>query len=1156
MEPEDIPLSTDVTPPVNPGADIEDIPLSTESRQPGLPVGWGRGPTAPTLDAGEAYTGDTPPLSPEQLEVMRADMKSMDRSSRLSPNRRPLEPGPSLDDVALIKQGLDAEARISEAQGKAGHDRPPGDVSLSENERKGLEFLKGIREDAAAAQQKATDEAGVPTALKLPLAGIKGVLSGLDEASKLAVGKGGTGWNPQQIPSVGGTAGAITESAAQFVTGFKGAGLFIKGGGLAVGMAKGAVADAAVFDAHEARLSNLLEEHFSLANPVTQFLASDPADSEAGGRFKNALEGVLLGAVVVSFVAAVRGIKSIRRARSSGGQDAAKVAAQVADELEVLQSSGRVVNLRAAPGKELKELPADAGDFMPQSLRETVVERLHAGTEGAPGLDIGRDFNFAKLKGGDDVRQAINLVSDAIAPEIHKLKGGIQTLRETEELADVLGTDPVNLMGAIAKDAVDASSQAARIRAGKTLMQSLASQISRESQAVDNGIRLPDRLGKLVGIMGELQMNLKASITGAARATSAGRIGVNVGDPMLVKALVMADGDPKAVAALTRPDGLYRRSLGAYSEFWINSLLSGPRTHLINGVSNLLHLGIRPVETMVGGGIRHGASEFVGMAMGLKDSVRMAAKSFMVDGSILDPMVSKVDTPRRLISGNNLSPDSPGMGLAWDYIGKVVNLPTRFLTTGDELFKQLAYRSSTYASATREGMKSGLKGKPLATYIEDRQAKSIGARGEATDLGALADARVATFTQPLESKIGQGIQQLARDVPELRLIAPFVRTPGNLIHATFRRIPGVNLLLQSYRADLAAGGVRAARARGQMATGLMFAGTAVVLAREGRITGRGPTDPKERATLEMTGWRPYSVKMEDGTFLEYGRLDPWGMQVGLMADMTEAYGYVDQDSWQEWGVAAGASIAKNLSSKTYLRGITEFLDALSQPDQRFKHWWNSRVGSHVPTGLQQVAGLAGYGDDTRRVVNDGWEALMARTPGLSDKLPPARNVLGEPIRWPAGLGSDAISPILMSKQLSDPGKLELARLERGFSLPPAKINNGRIDLTQFATQRGQQAYDRLIELRSERINGRPTLAESLDKLVSSDRYKRLPEGTDEYDSQKLDHIRKELGRSSEMTMRQLRKEIPELDRAIREDERAAKVVKRKGPEGLEALMNP
>jgi hypothetical protein len=78
------------------------------------------------------------------------------------------------------------------------------------------------------------------------------------------------------------------------------------------GMIAGAVADFAAFAPHEERLSNLIQCFPELQNPVTDYLQAKPDDGNVEGRLKNALEGLILGALTEPFSHALRALKYTR----------------------------------------------------------------------------------------------------------------------------------------------------------------------------------------------------------------------------------------------------------------------------------------------------------------------------------------------------------------------------------------------------------------------------------------------------------------------------------------------------------------------------------------------------------------------------------------------------------------------------------------------------------------------------------------------------------------------------------------------------------------------------------------------------------------------------------------------------------------------------
>jgi hypothetical protein len=82
--------------------------------------------------------------------------------------------------------------------------------------------------------------------------------------------------------------------------------------------AAGGLADFAVFDPQEARLSNLIQKFPALENPVTQFLAAGEDDSEVVGRLKNILEGAMLGGLIEPFIMGLRALRTARRMKKEG----------------------------------------------------------------------------------------------------------------------------------------------------------------------------------------------------------------------------------------------------------------------------------------------------------------------------------------------------------------------------------------------------------------------------------------------------------------------------------------------------------------------------------------------------------------------------------------------------------------------------------------------------------------------------------------------------------------------------------------------------------------------------------------------------------------------------------------------------------------------
>lgn len=87
--------------------------------------------------------------------------------------------------------------------------------------------------------------------------------------------------------------------------------------GYGINALKGFAAQFEGFDGASGNLANLVEEHPSLRNPVTNFLASKPGDSDAEGRLKNALTGTIQGIALDGFMKAIKVFHSANATKSA-----------------------------------------------------------------------------------------------------------------------------------------------------------------------------------------------------------------------------------------------------------------------------------------------------------------------------------------------------------------------------------------------------------------------------------------------------------------------------------------------------------------------------------------------------------------------------------------------------------------------------------------------------------------------------------------------------------------------------------------------------------------------------------------------------------------------------------------------------------------------
>ncbi len=1045
--------------------------------------------------------------------------------------------------------------------------------------------------------------------------------------------------------------GGVTQGITQFLTGFGEVSMTLRAqkaiqglGSLQKAVVVGAGADAIAFDPHQARLSNLVQDleegHPYLKDPITSFLASNPDDSDAVGRLKNAMEGMAAGVVIDKAVKALSAIKRYASDYKSKGAAKAEEAlqkaheeAQSADsspqsskgtqgnpESPIVDSSpsgtkAEVPPVDAPAGLDAKGSPGDTPvGFLPDDHVNFKKENEKA--PNAPLLDDAAKaavlknikdnpdwlsqgfvntersgFNYRRMDGPDGAKLAMEELAPLL-PQKHL------TLREIEGHASDMGMDAGFAERIINSGNVKAKDAAAMVVAGKRIFQSLArdtSDLARrigtfpqraEGEVVDAATAAlekasHDEFAKMLQRTADFQVSLKNLQGDSARAVTAGRI--RTADSFSadeLKAIAASNGDLAALLPIIKEKPLWVRLMNAHHQLWINSLLSGPRTHIRNIVSNSLNTLALPTERVMGGLItgngammKEGANLALGVAQAFKDSIRMAVK---VSGmpqilrgekdawkntgrSLLDEGNSKLASHGPAISTENFkSFEDTATGTLINGFGHMANIPSRLLTTADEFFKQINYRAHVTSAAMTAGQRKGLKGKDLSNYIADRLHGSMDENGAArTNYGdgiykvkddeyaqALDYARRSTFTSKAEAgSFLKWLETGTNNHPYLKLILPFVRTPVNIMKAAAIRTPVLNLASKKYREALSGRlGERArADAHGQMAIGVSLYAASVTLAMEGLVTGKGPSDPKEMATLQQSGWQPYSFKV-GGSFISFQGMDPLGMFFGIAGDFADGSAHMSEADRHNVVGAMAISIAQNITSKTYLQGLTQVMDALSSPDKKMESFLRSRLGSYVPSALNQTAGLVpGGADPYTREARTYLDTVLARLPGFSQMLPPKRNVFGEAITARQGLGPDSISPFFTSTLSTDPAKLELARLSHAISPPSQSI--GKLDLTQFKNLKGQDFYDRWQEQLTSMKLGRYTLKERLDNLVTSEHYAKIRANESDAlsvneDPRTLQEVRAIVVEYRDHAKQKTLKEYPEVAQALRAQKQA------------------
>lgn len=431
-----------------------------------------------------------------------------------------------------------------------------------------------------------------------------------------------------------------------------------------------------------------------------------------------------------------------------------------------------------------------------------------------------------------------------------------------------------------------------------------------------------------------------------------------------------------------------------------------------------------------------------------------------------------------------LDPDSL-TGKTVDFLSGTMRLPFRALGAADEVFWSLNYRGELHAQAYRQATREGLEGADLANRVAQLTAvPTMDAR-----VAAMKAAEDGTFTAPLE-----GWQKHFQDavdganvgpIPVGRLVVPFVKTPANMLNYVARRNPVTGMLLQSFKDDLrSADPAVRDLAVSRVATGTTLLSLGALLAGGiGDVSLTGGGDLKTTSE-RIAGWQPYSVKVGD-TYFAYNRMDPLGMFLGLSADFRDILTHLDEKSASDSLNASVLALSRNLSSKSYLAGLSQLVQALSDMaggrDGAMSQWVDKTVAGAVP--MSSLFNTVRKQDDP--AFKEVWslvDALKAELPGYSKDVPNQVNIFGEPMHYPPGLGPDVLSPIATSVASSEPAAKELARLNIDLQKPPRTIMsyNGSPGVTLTPQQ-----YVRMMTIAGQWFKP------ALHQLVTSEGYQKL-----------------------------------------------------------------
>lgn len=607
-------------------------------------------------------------------------------------------------------------------------------------------------------------------------------------------------------------------------------------------------------------------------------------------------------------------------------------------------------------------------------------------------------------------------------------------------------------------------------------------------------------------------------------------------DPDAVLAALRGANFEKKAAEVIEPDMRVKMRNAAIS-FRMEAMLSGPKTQVANLLNNMFITLQRPAEFWwagVGTPWRKGNKELRQFGIDMMKATWMPdlsheggdamtaifqnygeawksfRKSWSMGQNFIDPAHMVTDGTGGL---GTIATDKTGIGAVGHWLSIIGHAPSRALMAGDEFFKALNYRANVRAQILRQARESGVTdlGARLASDMDFAFSK-----GAAVNPVGLEYARVSTLTNDLEYGWGKAAQEFANKHPMFRLVVPFVRTPVNAFRYVWERTPGLNLANERWMQDYRAGedGTKAGLERRNIAMAKMEMGGAIwasatMLALAGNLTGRGPSDPVLAKQWRDAGHQPYSFKVGD-RYVSFKKADPIGTVLGMVADLVTVSKELNKGQRESAFSAVISGITANLTDKTFVSGISEFMEAMhSNREDVMNRYGQNLVTSFVPNLFKQVD-PDNVIRETRNVVDE----VMAKIPGFSAELEPRRNIFGEPIVQAPGLAEEhgavgavvdwahnTLNPFTISGKVDDMDiAMQLVAMGRAMPMPNTKVTDSLIDLTDrtmFEEGReggkpGQSPYDRMLEIIGQGPGDAMPLKQQLKEIMDTDEWKALP----------------------------------------------------------------
>jgi len=657
--------------------------------------------------------------------------------------------------------------------------------------------------------------------------------------------------------------------------------------------------------------------------------------------------------------------------------------------------------------------------------------------------------------------------------------------------------------------------------------------------------------------------------------------GIESGDPKartealrVAKQLELFKGNPAKIVGTSV--GLKKIAIGKAFSIMYNSMLSSPTTHLVNTLSNAFNTVYRPLTALAGGDKRTqkaALASYHNFLTTIGDAAELAGQSFKLNEPVTSgsKMVQESQFTRELaeitadIADSGTQAEKFGVGFVNMLAGladnPLLSLPSRLLTTSDEFFKTMVTRMEFNRKMMEKAIDQSSLGannlqETFESLLKSEYSRNFTSSGNVLNEELLTAAKEVTFQTELKGAVGS-FATFIDNAPALRIFFPFVKTGHNIMVYTGTHVPVLNLALKESRdvlLDPTADPYQKAIMKGRLAFGSMVMLLGGLAAHEGRITGNGPSDPRQRKEWLKTN-QPRSIRLPDGNFLSMDRLEPFGQILSAVADIHYAFksGKLEEDRAKYLSGYMMYAISTNLTDRSFLQGLAPLGNLLNPRSTRSLE----RIGiiplevanNFLPaSGLRRAIsnGLMPYmqefNNEFDRLINSA-SAGLARPGSVSyDYLD------GQTIDAPSG-GINALLPMRVVQRTQDPVRDKLMDIE--FNSSDIVKEVGGVKLTAEQITRIQQLMSETNLYKNlKRLMLHPKFDESVEQYKAE-----LNAGSRVTKENQYFYrlVTQEVRAARDQALRLLRQEDPELDAEIEQAGANARFART--PNGLQDIID-